>query len=134
MHDIKVIRKSPEIFDAALEKRGEYSKSSKIIALDIKRTNTKDQKTVKTELGKKSLTKFNIDKKMNGYTKMTAIPHTGRRHQIRFHCLDAGYPIIGDKKYFLGTSKTDARRLMLHARQIAFRDNEEMVSLSLIHI
>ncbi len=100
------------------------------IALDIKRTNTKDQKTVKTELGKKSLTKFNIDKKMNGYTKVTAIPHTGRRHQIRFHCLDAGYPIIGDKKYFLGTSKTDARRLMLHARQIAFRDNEEMVSIT----
>ena len=100
------------------------------IALDIKRTNTKDQKTVKTELGKKSLTKFYIDKKMNGYTKITAIPHTGRRHQIRFHCLDAGYPIIGDKKYFLGTSKTDARRLMLHARQIAFRDNEETVSIT----
>lgn len=100
------------------------------IALDIKRTNAKDQKTVKTELGKKSLTKFHIDKKMNGYTKMTAIPHTGRRHQIRFHCLDAGYPIIGDKKYFLGTSKTDARRLMLHARQIAFIDNEETVSIT----
>ena len=37
---------------------------------------------------------------MGGYTKITAIPQTGRTHQIRFHCLDAGFPIIGDKKYF----------------------------------
>ena len=31
MHDIKLIRKSPEVFDRALEKRGESSKSIKII-------------------------------------------------------------------------------------------------------
>ncbi|MDC3076152.1 serine--tRNA ligase [Paracoccaceae bacterium] len=40
MHDIKLIRKSPEIFDAALEKRGESSNSSKIIALDTQRRQT----------------------------------------------------------------------------------------------
>ncbi len=37
MHDIKLIRKSPEIFDKSLEKRGERSQSSKIIELDSKR-------------------------------------------------------------------------------------------------
>ena len=37
MHDIKLIRECPEIFDKALEKRGEGSKSSKIIALDTQR-------------------------------------------------------------------------------------------------
>ena len=40
MHDIKLIRKSPGIFDEALEKRGESSKSSKIIALDSQRRQT----------------------------------------------------------------------------------------------
>ncbi len=40
MHDIKLIRKSPEVFDKALEKRGESSKSSQIIALDTKRRQT----------------------------------------------------------------------------------------------
>ena len=40
MHDIKFIRKNPEIFDKALEKRGEGSKSSKIIALDTQRRKT----------------------------------------------------------------------------------------------
>ena len=40
MHDIKLIRKNPEILDAALEKRGESSKSAKVIALDTKRRET----------------------------------------------------------------------------------------------
>ena len=40
MHDIKLIRECPEIFDKALEKRGEGSKSSKIIALDTQRRKT----------------------------------------------------------------------------------------------
>ena len=67
---------------------------------------------------------------MNGYTKITAIPQTGRTHQIRFHCVDAGFPIIGDKKYFLDNSKTDAKRLMLHARQIEFTDNKKKVTVT----
>ena len=40
MHDIKPIRKSPEVFDKALEKRGESSKSFQIIALDTERRKT----------------------------------------------------------------------------------------------
>ena len=37
MHDIKLIRDCPEIFDKALENRGEGSKSSKVITLDTQR-------------------------------------------------------------------------------------------------
>ena len=37
MHDIKLIRESPEFFDSALERRGEDPQSSKIIALDSQR-------------------------------------------------------------------------------------------------
>ena len=40
MHDIKLIRECPEIFDKALENRGEGSKSSKVIALDTQRRKT----------------------------------------------------------------------------------------------
>ena len=40
MHDIKLIRKNPEILDRALEKRGESSKSTEVIALDTQRRET----------------------------------------------------------------------------------------------
>ncbi len=40
MHDIKLIRECPDIFDKALEKRGEGSKSSEVIALDTLRRKT----------------------------------------------------------------------------------------------
>ena len=39
MHDIKLIRKNPEMFDKSLEKRGERSKSGEIISLDAQRRN-----------------------------------------------------------------------------------------------
>ena len=40
MHDIKLIREYPEVFDKALEKRGEGSKSSQVISLDTQRRKT----------------------------------------------------------------------------------------------
>ncbi len=40
MHDIKLIRKNPEILDIALEKRGESSKSTEVITLDTQRRET----------------------------------------------------------------------------------------------
>ena len=50
MHDIKLIRESPDIFDKALEKRGESSESSKIIALDTqRRTNIEKLETLLAE-------------------------------------------------------------------------------------
>ena len=39
MHDIKLIRKNPEMFDKSLEKRGEGSKSGELISLDAQRRN-----------------------------------------------------------------------------------------------
>lgn len=47
-------------------------------------------------------------------TKLAIQPITGRRHQIRVHCLEIGHPIIGDYTY---SGKTDTKpyRMMLHA-------------------
>lgn len=50
---------------------------------------------------------------------------TGRTHQIRVHLAHAGHPIVGDDKYGdfemnKALAKEGARRLMLHARRIAF--------------
>lgn len=50
---------------------------------------------------------------------------TGRTHQIRVHLAHAGHPVIGDDKYGdfelnKRLAKAGAKRLMLHARRIAF--------------
>lgn len=52
---------------------------------------------------------------------------SGRTHQIRVHCQAQGHPVVGDEKY--GDRDRDKalrrmgiRRLMLHARTLAFDD------------
>lgn len=44
---------------------------------------------------------------------------TGRKNQIRVHFADMGHPIAGDRKY--GREGDGCERLMLHAKEIAFR-------------
>jgi 23S rRNA pseudouridine955/2504/2580 synthase len=98
--------------------------------LDTKKVDKKEQKTFRSDSGKESLTTFKIEKQFDRFTQLIAMPHTGRTHQIRFHCYDSGYPIIGDRKYSNEMSKTLSKRLMLHAKQIEFQDNGEKIIIS----
>jgi RluA family pseudouridine synthase len=43
---------------------------------------------------------------------------TGRKNQIRVHLAEAGWPVVGDRKY--GRPDDPHRQLALHARSIAF--------------
>lgn len=47
-------------------------------------------------------------------TKLLLQPHTGRRHQLRLHCLAMGFPIVGDFTYG-GVASESAERMMLHS-------------------
>lgn len=47
---------------------------------------------------------------------LACYPITGRTHQIRVHCKQMGYPIVGDIKY----GKIPGERLFLHAYQLSF--------------
>jgi 23S rRNA pseudouridine955/2504/2580 synthase len=51
---------------------------------------------------------------------------TGRTHQIRVHLAHAGHPVLGDDKYGdfelnRALARQGVKRLMLHARRLAFR-------------
>ena len=98
--------------------------------LDIKNFDQREQKTFKSNDGKDSLTKFKIEDDFGDFTQILAMPYTGRTHQIRFHCYDAGYPILGDQKYSNDKSKSITKRLMLHAKQIEFFDAGEKIKIA----
>lgn len=49
-------------------------------------------------------------------TKVRVVPRTGRRHQIRIHCLIIGHPVKGDATY--APVDPDDARMMLHAREL----------------
>ncbi|TGL75289.1 RluA family pseudouridine synthase [Leptospira yasudae] len=58
--------------------------------------------------GDKAITEFFVLKRerKENYTVLLAKLHTGRRHQIRFHLSEKGFPILGDLVY--GKSQTDS--------------------------
>jgi 23S rRNA pseudouridine955/2504/2580 synthase len=70
--------------------------------------------------GKKAITEFEVVEYLNGATLLEVRPITGRTHQIRVHAYHAGFPLLGDDKYYSERSVEFARqiglkRLFLHA-------------------
>jgi len=46
---------------------------------------------------------------------------TGRKHQVRIHLAELGYPVLGDNRYGQRRSTMRARRLALHAYRLGFK-------------
>ncbi|MBE0584574.1 MAG: RluA family pseudouridine synthase [Desulfofustis sp.] len=69
--------------------------------------------------GRRSVTHY---RKIGGnktYSLVELNLETGRKHQIRVHLQDIGFPVLGDKKYGSGTNNP-LGRLGLHASVLAF--------------
>jgi len=105
---------------------GRVKKMDGLITLPIARS--KEGKFVarpKNALGKKAITKYECLKHIKSYSLLKLTTLTGRTHQIRAHLTALGYPIIGDKDYFLLKNKRKEikiNRLLLHAEKIGFFD------------
>lgn len=67
--------------------------------------------------GKQAITYFEVLRRSAKYTYARLQLETGRKHQIRVHCKNAGCPVLGDERY--GSSEDPIRRVCLHSRQIA---------------
>ena len=63
---------------------------------------------------------------INVIKKLEVKPITGRTHQIRVHCANAGHPIVGDVKY-AKIKLSHSKKLHLHAKKLIFNDNNEKV-------
>jgi 23S rRNA pseudouridine1911/1915/1917 synthase len=68
--------------------------------------------------GKEAITHYKVIKKLPKSTFLLLTLETGRKHQIRVHCKEAGNPIVGDARY--GAQTNPYNRLALHAHRLAF--------------
>ncbi|HEY1154135.1 MAG TPA: RNA pseudouridine synthase [Pseudolabrys sp.] len=67
--------------------------------------------------GQPAQTDWRVRGKADGYTWLELEPLTGRTHQLRVHCAEMGWPIVGDPVYGTGQRGGDTP-LHLHARGI----------------
>jgi len=69
--------------------------------------------------GKLAITHYAVMRRSKLFSFLKITLETGRKHQIRVHCKDAGHPIAGDKRY--GLSKCNPiSRICLHASALEF--------------
>jgi tRNA pseudouridine32 synthase/23S rRNA pseudouridine746 synthase len=67
--------------------------------------------------GMPSSTTWKVMGRTAGHTWLALEPITGRTHQLRVHCAEMGFPIVGDNIY--GTApRAGGPTLHLHARQV----------------
>jgi len=74
--------------------------------------------TQDTRKGKLSQTHYRVLKRMGRRTLLEISLLTGRKHQIRVHLADQGWPVVGDSKY---GKKERGNRLGLHAKTLCFK-------------
>ena len=101
----------------------------------------KQRVTANSRTSKKAKTHFYPLYSANGYTFISVITKTGRKHQIRLHAQSIGYPLVGEKLYGhdesyylnfcesgwnpLWMEKLGMDRQALHARRFGYLDGEE---------
>lgn len=77
------------------------------ITFPIRRLSETDMKRVCAEDGSEARTDYRLLQTGNGLSLLELRLYTGRTHQIRVHCAEMGWPLLGDKLY--GTEKSIAR-------------------------
>ncbi|NGX34747.1 MAG: Ribosomal large subunit pseudouridine synthase D [Candidatus Anoxychlamydiales bacterium] len=70
------------------------------------------------EEGKIAITHFSVIRRSKNFTYLKLNLETGRKHQIRVHCKDAGHPILGDKRY--SPLASPISRMCLHSSLLEF--------------
>jgi tRNA pseudouridine32 synthase/23S rRNA pseudouridine746 synthase len=82
------------------------------------------------KLGRPAQTAWRVIERHADRTRLELVPHTGRSHQLRIHCLEAGHPILGDLLYAPPAALAMADRLLLHAEFLSLlhpASGEQMV-------
>jgi len=88
--------------------------STYLVESDTLRVYTTDD----SKKGKLSHTQYKVLKTKGPRSLLEILLLTGRKHQIRVHLADRGWPIVGDSKY--GSKLRGEKRLALHSHTLSF--------------
>jgi 23S rRNA pseudouridine1911/1915/1917 synthase len=82
--------------------------------------------------GQAAITEYEVVEKRKDFVIVEVRPLTGRTNQIRIHFKHIGHPVVGDTKYaFRRDFALKAKRLCLHAQELAFRHPVTRAQVSL---
>jgi len=120
-----------KIYEAFVE--GQWPAGVRTVQLRLKRYETSwGERRVRVDSsGLSARTDFSILDTASTATRLQAVLHTGRTHQIRVHTSATGHPICGDDKYAVPGAKPAPRfaRLCLHARKLQLPIGGDMLRI-----
>ncbi len=76
--------------------------------------------TREAHLGRDAVTHVTALEVFEAATLIECRLETGRTHQIRIHCAEAGHPLVGERVYAQSSIKDAAPRQQLHAYELGF--------------
>lgn len=95
---------------------------------EIKNSGTINSPIIDKDKKLEAQTNYKLEKRIsNNLSFIKLNPKTGRKHQLRIHCLEENFPILGDRKYYSKNiqNKIREKKLFLHAGEIEFIDSEK---------
>ncbi len=84
---------------------GEWNVDKGIIENKLLRNKKNPLKFQSSKEGRLATSKFKLISKGKYFSSINFFPKTGRTHQIRVHCSENGFPIVGDELYGGGLNK-----------------------------
>ena len=84
---------------------GEWIEEEGIIKNKLSRSKKNSIKFKSSKDGRTAYSKFKLISNGKYFSSINFFPKTGRTHQIRVHCSEKGYPIVGDELYGGGWKK-----------------------------
>ena len=84
---------------------GEWIEEEGVIKNNLSRSKKNSIKFKSSKNGRTAYSKFKLISNGRYFSSINFFPKTGRTHQIRVHCSEKGYPIVGDELYGGGWKK-----------------------------